>query len=181
MSSFNTQANPGAFVPLTDVFDTQLIRELDVNSDEFKEFLVRLRQSINDIAMVLNIKDSGYYVQQEFVNGQAYFPNDSYDSTTSKAPVLRQVFRKVIDFGALPNNTSKSVAHGLTITSGFRFTRLYGCASDPSTLFIPIPASAATDAEKVQLEVDTTNVIITTGSNMTGFTTTYVVLEYIKE
>ena len=73
MASYNTQAEPGAFVPLTDIFDSQAIQELDVNSDEFKEFLVRLRQSMNNIAMVLNIKDSGY----QFYTYSICSPNSS--------------------------------------------------------------------------------------------------------
>ena len=180
MASYNTQAEPGAFVPLTDIFDSQAIQELDVNSDEFKEFLVHLRQRTNNIAMVLNIKDSGYYPRTEFVNGQVYFPNPALDSTTSQSPVFRQVFRKVINFGALPNTGSTSVAHGLTITSGFTFTRIYGTATDPSTNFIPIPYAHPTAANNISLDVDTTNAIITTGSDRTGYTTTYVVIEYIK-
>ena len=113
MASFPDQLGPGAFVPLTDIFDSQHIYELEVGSPEFKEFLVRLRQSMNDIAMVLNIKDTGYYVDQEFVNGQAFFPNPALTSTTSQTPVLRQVFRKVINFGTLPNTGTTTVAHGI--------------------------------------------------------------------
>lgn len=180
MASYNTQAEPGAFVPLTDIFDSQRIYDIKVDSDEFKELLVRLRQSMNDMAMVLNIKDSGYYVEQEFVNGQIFFPDPALDSTTSQAPIFRQVFRKVINFGALPNTGATSVAHGLTITSGFSFTRIYGAASDPSTSFIPIPYAHPTAANNIAIDVDTTNVTITTGSDRTGYTTTYVVLEFIK-
>lgn len=179
--SFPNQLGPGAFLPTTDIFDVSRIYELDVNSQEFKEFLVRLRQSINDIALVVNVKDSGYYFDQEFVNGQAYFPNPSLSSTTSQNPVPRQVFRTVVNFGALPDTASKSVAHNLTIDSNFSFTRIYGTATNPSTSFIPIPYASPTGANAIEISVDATNVTITTGSNRTAYTTTYVVLEYIKQ
>ncbi len=173
--------DPGAFVPTTDIFDVQRIQELDVKSDEFKEFLVRLRQSVNDIAMVLNVKDTGFYSEEEYVNSQVFFPNPSLSSTSSQTPVERQVFRKVINFGTLPNTASTSVAHGITTDANFTFTRIYGAATDPSTSYIPIPYASSTAANSIEIAVDTTNIVITTGSNRSGFTTTYVVLEYIKQ
>lgn len=180
--SFPAQTNPGAFVPTTDNYDVQTIYNLNVNSREFKEFLVRLRQSINNIAMVLNIKDSGYYPLQEFVNGQVFFPDPTLSSSTPTAPVFRQVFRKIINFGGLPNTGTTSVAHGLTITSGFTFTRIYACASDiTGSDYIPIPYASPTDASNIELRVDATDVIITTGSDRTAFTVCYVVLEFIKQ
>lgn len=183
MASFPPQLGPGAFVPLTDIFDAQRIYDLEVGSDEFKEFLVRLRQSMNDIAMILNIKDTGYYVDQEFVNGQAFFPDPTLSSTTSQTPVLRQVFRTVVNFGTLPNTGTTTVAHGIDIVAAvaFTFTRIYGAATDPNTEFIPLPYASPTDADNIELSVDATNVIITTGSDRTAFTTTYVILEYIKQ
>lgn len=181
MASYQDQANPGAFVPLTDIFDTQAIYDLDPNSHEFKEFLVRLRQSMNDMAMVLNIKDSGYYVDQEFVNGQVFFPDPTLDSTTAQTPIYRQVFRKVIDFGALPNTALKSVAHGLTITTNYFFTRIYGTSKNPGTgFYIPIPFVDTVLANNIKITVNATNINITTAANYAGYTQTYIVLEFIK-
>lgn len=181
-SSYPSQLGPGAFVPTTDVFDTSAIYSLDVNSKEFKEFLVRLRQSINNIALSLNIRDAGYYVQTEFVNGQAFFPDPTLSSTTASTPVFRQVFRKVVNFGALPTTTTKTVAHGIDITTTFTFTRIYATASDTTGLtYLPIPYASATTADIIELDVDATNVNITTGKDQTAYDTCYVVLEYIKQ
>ncbi|TET06874.1 hypothetical protein E3J79_00755 [Candidatus Dependentiae bacterium] len=57
--------------------------------------------------MALNIKTSGYYSQEEFVNGKLFYPDYSrdyscVDSRISPPPTFRQVFRKTIDIGALP-------------------------------------------------------------------------------
>ena len=176
------QSNFGAFVPTTNVWDVSQIFSTEVDSPEFKELIVRLYQNINNIAMVLNIKDSAYYTLEEFLNGQIFFPNPALNSTTPQSPTFRQVFRKIVNFGTLPNNGSTSVAHNITITSGYSFTRIYATSTNNTqTSFIPIPFASPTDAENIKLEVTNTDVIITTAADMTAYTKTYVVLEYIKQ
>ncbi len=178
--SYSDAVGPGAFVPTTDIFDSRNIQDMNVNSQQFKEFLVHLRQSLNDMALVLNIKDSGFYALEEFVNGQIYFPNPALSSITAQQPEQRQVFRKVINFGALPNGT-KSVAHGITIDANTAITRMYAGATDPSTTFIPIPYASTTLVNNIELNANATHVNITTGIDRTGFTACYVVMEYIKQ
>jgi len=176
-----TQTNAGAFVPTNLIWDVQQLYSVDVNTPEFKELLVRLYQNINNIALVLNIKDSGYYTTEEFLNGQLFFPNPLTIGAGLENSVFRQVFRTVINFGPLPNATTKSVAHNLDINSGFSFTRIYGATSTPqATLFYPLPFASTTLNQTIQLTVDDTNINITTAINYVGFTTTYVVLEYLK-
>ncbi len=173
----------GAFVTTTNVWDLQQIQMVDVNSQEFKELLVRLYQNINNICIVLNIKDTGMYPMTEYVNGQLWFPNPNNSSATTAAanPIQRQVFRKVINFGALPNTATKSVAHGIICTAATSFTRIYATATDPvNKLYIPIPYASPVLANNIEINVDATNVNITTGSNRTAFTICYVVLEYIQ-
>ncbi len=173
--------NVGMFVPTTNIWDVAQLQSMDVNSPEFKELLLRLYQNVNTIALVLNRKDSALYDTSEFVNGQTYFPNPAFNSSTGSVPAPRQVFRLVINFGALPNTTTKSVAHGLTITSAYTFTRIYATASDTSGLnYIPIPYASPTLANSIELKVSSTDVTIITGSNRSNFNICYVVLEYIK-
>lgn len=169
----------GAFLPTTPIFDESKIREINVNGDEFKEFLVTLSQTINNICLISNIKDSGYYYQQEFTTGAVYFPNPNLSSTTAQKPIGRQVVRKVINFGALPNAGSTSVAHGLDISDPKSVVRLYGAATDAGTSWIPLPFASTTLNQNIQLEVDATNVIITTGIDRTGYEKCYVVIEYL--
>lgn len=171
--------NIGAFIPTTDIFD---IGHIDPKKPEFRELFVRLHQTVNDIALRLNISDAGYYVQEEFICGQVYFPNPALDDTTPQAPTYRQVFRKVINFGALPNTATKTVAHGIAPDSTFTFTRIYGAASDTTGLvYLPLPFASPTLAENIKLFADVTNVSITTGNNRAAYDVTYVVLEYIKQ
>lgn len=168
----------GAFVPSTQLWQ---IGEEDLKGDALKELIVRLYQQINLIAVVLNVKDTGLYPLEEFINGQQFFPNPAYDSTTGTNPAQRQVYRKVINFGALPNTGTTNVAHGLTITTGYTFTRIYGCTSDTAgSSYLPLPFASPTLVENIKLSVDATNVSITTGSDRTAYTVTYVILEYLK-
>lgn len=179
--SIPDQLNFGSFVPTTYIWDVAQLQQIDVTSPAFKELLVRLYQNINNIAISLNTRDAGYYVLQEFLNGQVYFPDPTLVPTTT-TPVVRQVFRFVVNFGALPNAGTKSVAHGLAVTTDWTFTRIYATASDTTNrVYIPIPYASPTLANNVELYVDSTNVTIVTGSNRSSFDTTYVVLEYIKQ
>ncbi len=172
----------GAFVPTTSVWDVAQLYQVEVTSPEFKELLVRLYQNINNIANILNLKDTGYYTTQEFVNGQSFFPNPALNSSTSTVATYRQVFRTTVNFGALPNTGTTSVPHNIPITAGFTFTRIYGAASDTvGNSYIPLPYIDATTGNNIELNVDATNVNIITTSDRTNYTVCYVVVEYLKQ
>lgn len=177
----NNSNTYGAFIPTTNIWDVTQLYSVDVNSPEFKELLVRLYQNINLISLTTNIKDSGYYDTNEFVNGQLFFPDPALNSTTSSQPAFRQVTRKVINFGALPNTATKSVAHTIGPNSSYSFTRIYATASDTTGLtYIPIPYASPVLANNIEINVDVTNVNITTGSNRSNYNITYVILEFLR-
>lgn len=171
---YPTQADIGAYVPTSEVFDPAQLNDIDINSSEFRDFLNILTRAVNDINLSLNIKDTGQYPLTEFINSQNFFPNPALSSFTSSAPILRNVFRKVINFGLLPDFGTTSVAHGIDVTAQYTFTRMYGCSSIPGASFVAIPN------QDIKLTADNTNVTIQTFSAYTGYTTTYVILEYIK-
>ena len=140
--------------------------ELPKDQDELRSELNDIYQAI---ASSVNNKIGGLYVPQEKVNSQQYF-----DSTNVQ--ILKEVYRMVVDFGALPNNTIKSVAHNIPgWNDKFRLTQAYGAATDPVALqALPLPNNG------ILLSVDSTNVNVTTTSNRTAFTATTIVLEYTK-
>jgi hypothetical protein len=179
----NQGTNFGSYVPATSVWDPSQLLEVDVTSPAFKELLVRMYQNLNLMAIVLNTKDSAIYGTQEFVNGQAFFPDPSLSSTSTKTTSarFRNVFRTVVNFGALPNAALKSVPHNIAITSSFTFTRIYGAASDTTGLtYISLPFVDSAGLDNIELEVDMADVNITTVSNRTNYNVTYVILEYLK-
>ena len=136
-----------------------------------------LRQELNDVLKkiinALNDKDIAHYNSIESVNGQKWLD-------TTDPQVFKNAFRKVIDFGALPNAATKTVAHGITWNPNTVFTRIYGTATRPSTVSIPIPYSSSVLAQNILLSVSTANVTITTAANFSVYSTCYVVLEYLQ-
>lgn len=140
---------------------------------EFQQFLPILDLLYKRIANSVNSKEGGLYSQEEVNAFMQYF--------TSTPNVFRPTYRKVIDFGALPNAGSKSVAHGITVTSTFRWVRIYGAATDPIGLTgISLDRSSPTLNENIKLDVDATNVTVTTAIDYSSYTASQVVLEYTK-
>lgn len=184
----NNIRNVGAFVPTTNVWDVQEVYNVDVTSPEFKELLVRLYQNLNNMSLSLNIRDAGYYVQTEFVNGQLYFADPTLNSLTPQQPIFRQVYRTTINFGALPNAGTKQVPHNIDSPStpipagsAITFTRIYGSSTDPiAQSYIPLPYASTVLANNIELFVDNEFVNVTTAVNYSAYTFTYIVVEYIK-
>jgi hypothetical protein len=174
----------GIFVPTTDIYDTSEIYDVDINSIEFRELLVRLYLNLNRMALVINAKESGVYDNTSpFINGQVFFPNPNLASVavsavTSQSP--RQVYRTVVNFGPLPNTGTTSQPHYINCNAGTTFTRIYATASDTTGFnYIPIPYASSTAANNIEINVDGTNVNIITGSNRSNFNICYVILEYL--
>ena len=164
MSSFT--GNPNNLLPQTYIIP-----------DDPQEKDLKIGQYLNDIATATNSKDSGIFDAVETITGQQFLP--LFGTQTASNATYRTVLRKVIDFGALPNATSKSVAHGITFGSTLSATKIYGAATSPSTAWIPLPFASPTLASNISLELNATNVIVTTGSNRTSFTRCFVVIEWI--
>lgn len=192
MAASNQQyQRAGSFVQTTQVWDQAQLEQVNVNSVEFKRLLVRLYQNVNQIALVLNTKETGAYYEQEFVTGSLFFPNpaNTLSSLMPIAPVERQVSRAVVNFGALPNTGLKSMPHQLSVGPQWTFVKIYGCATNPTLIptpspnqaFIPIPYVDATGviANNIELYVDQTNVNIQTAADYSAWTVTYVVIEWI--
>lgn len=174
----------GSFVPTTNIWaDAQRVATVELNSTEYRQLLVNLYQNVGLIATALNTKDTGYYNTSNFVNGQIFFPAPGLNSATQLRPTFRQVFRQVVNFGALPNAAAKSVAHNIPVTNIVTFTRIYATASDTTgNTYIPIPyVDVVTPGNNIQIDVDIANVTITTGVDYTNYGVCYVVLEYLKQ
>lgn len=168
-------------IPTTAVLDVSDVYSTEVTSPEFKELIVRLYQNFNMMLLAINDKDTGIYDTDEFITGQSFFSNPNLNSTTSSIATEREVYRKVINFESLPNATTKSTAHGITIDANVTFTRIYGASSNAAgTSFIPLPHSSTTLNKNVELIVTNTNVSVITGIDMSAYTRTYIVLEYIR-
>ena len=173
----NQLSRTGFYLPTTEQVDVSQIFHTDVTSPEFKELLVRLYQAFNTMAQQINLKDTGYYVEEEFLNSQLYFNSIGVNNSDR----LRNVFRLVVNVGALGAGVT-TIAHGLTPTTAWKFTRIYGCASKTTVAqaYYPLPYASSGGAANISLDVNATNVNITNNSGV-AFTNCYVVLEYVKE
>lgn len=87
------------------------------------------------------------------------------------------IYRKVIDFGTLPNSTDKLVNHNVSNIK--TLVKLRGMATDGSAL-IPIPHSNPNDnLTAVLISANATTIHIRTNSNRSKYTA-YVIMEYTK-
>lgn len=178
MARFN---QTGLFLPTTYVWDIAELKDIEANSIEFKELIVKLYQNMNSITTALNMKTTGYYDTNEFVTGNIYFPAPGLSSQTPQTPTFRQSYRQTVIFGALPNAGTTSVPHNIPVNSAFTFVDFYGASFDPTSLeSIPLPYASATLIDNIEMNADGTNVNITTSIDYSAFTNTIVVLEYLK-
>jgi len=147
--------------------ENQLPISIEIPQD-YAEFRHQFNTLYQRITASLNSKEGGLYVPDEKITNQQYF--DENDPQKNK-----NVYRMVLDFGSLPNSTSKSVIHGIDWNDDYRLTRAYGAATDINALEgLPIPNDG------ILLEINSTSAIITTTTDRSGFTETTVVIEYTK-
>lgn len=151
-------------------------------------FSTDLRNYLNLLTLTLNTKESGYYPQEEILNGQLFYPDyTNFVSSTSGNLQYRPIYRITVDTGALANAGTSTTPHGITFSPAlpaattFRATRIYGAATDPAThTMLPLPYASPTLNQNISVYLDTTNVYITTGINRSAFTLSQIVIEYIK-
>lgn len=168
------QQNTGSFVQQTPIFDVSQLYQVEVTSPEFKELLVRLYQQVNNVSIVLNNKESSYYIQEEFANSKLFFP-----TTGTNQLDLRGAFRKVLFTNNLPAGVT-ALNHAITIDANTSFVMIYGVANDTIGFnYYPLPFASAGGATNIELRATNTQVIITNNSGIV-FNVVYVVLEYLK-
>jgi len=160
-----------AYVP---VYDT-----VPETWEEGRQFLI---EHLKEITNAVNIRTIGWLLDEELLSGQQFIPSANANQE------YRSVFRKVIDFGALPNAGLKSVAHGITCDANFTLIDLWAAATQPPIVAppqafaaIPIPFSSPTLNENIKITMDNTNINITTAINYSTYTRVFVVCEYIQE
>ncbi len=119
---------------------------------------------------------------------QANFYNTGEQDTGKKwvGDGITPIFRKTIDFGALPNAAAKTVAHGLTAGTASgnmdlaKHARVVDvAASDPDAG----PPALALDQNHVnvtQAAIIGDDVSITTDADLTAYDQCYVTIEYCK-
>lgn len=154
----------------------------DAIPDEWQDARAFVVEQFKRLANAVNIREIGWFLDEELLSGKAFIPTiDQGGGATNQ--VFRQVLRKVIDFGMLPNAGTKTVPHGITFDSNFTLTFMTAAATDPVGFnALPIPYANPTALNTaISLSMDSTNVVITTGINLNNYTRCYVTIEYLQE
>jgi len=140
--------------------------EFPKDPDEFREKVYDVYQKIVN---AVNAKSGGLYIPVEKATSERYFEKNNTQQ-------FRNIYRMTIIFGALPNATSKSVPHNIIgWNNQYRLVHAYGAANDPADLeAIPIPN------QNILLTMNSTNVTVTTTTNLSNYTLSTIVLEYSK-
>lgn len=109
----------------------------------------------------------------------AYNPNYSLAEVDTGAKWINgeAIYKKTINFGAMPNNTQKTVAHGITNLG--KVIKMEGYAYNGNT-FLHIPHVATNDTYNLQISVNSTDISITDGADQSGYSESYITLYYTK-
>ena len=111
-------------------------------------------------------------------------PNVHYSSTEHVIGTWidgKPIYEISVDTGALPNNTSKSVAHGVSNMKSAKV--IIGSARNPNNgMKIPLPYvyKSGSSARCLQVYVDDTNITLVSMENMSGYTESEVTIQYNK-
>lgn len=162
----------GNYIPTTPRLDAS-------NFNELKALVTQLYEQLNYVALAVNSKSNGVYDDQETFAGKKILRNET--SQDASSPLYNEVYHKYIDFGALPNATTKNVAHNIKTGIGLTLFALYGGATDPTGTFsyLPLPYASPVLADNIEVWADGTNVYVKTGKNRTAYTRCKIVIEYI--
>lgn len=165
-------------VPTTPILDITNLKGKNLDSPEFRQFMIRLTQYLNLMARATNAKDDGEYSTAQTDNGQQF-----WSLIAGEQP--RAVNRIVIDFGALPNgtvSTTKAVNHNINFPPGSIWTRTFGQATNTTTgAGVQLSYSSPTLANNIEFNTTATQVIITVDATVdwSAYDTTYIYLEWI--
>lgn len=96
---------------------------------------------------------------------------------------LENVRVQMVEFGALPNATTKNVAHGIASLTLDKVIRVSGVADDGTTV-ISLPhadtVAATTITSAVELALTVTNITAITAVDKSAFTNCKMFIEYLQ-
>jgi len=139
---------------------------------------VYLKGFLDILGASINKRVEGTYGSIETMTGKKLIIDQNGEGIKEN-----EIFRKVIDCGALPVSGPKTVPHGIVTTENFKLIHLYGSAtsSGASALDRAIPIPYIDGNLSVKVDMDATNINLDTATGpYTGFATCFVVVEYIK-
>ena len=153
-----------------------VVSDITYTKDE-KDLQMNLYRKMQEVIAALNKKDTALYDLSESFSCGQWYVNAAINQE-------KGIYRKVIDFGALPNTVLKTVAHELNIdetgaiqpiTADWKIIIKNGMAFDPINI-IWYPISNPT----ISMEITTTDIEITTTADLSAYTECEIILLYTK-
>lgn len=90
----------------------------------------------------------------------------------------KTIYRKTIDFGALPNATGKTVAHGISGLA--KVIKMEGYAKNSNNVFQMLPYVPTHSGYLTNVHTDLTNIEMQSVGDLSGYTECYITLYYTK-
>lgn len=139
---------------------------------EFSQFLLKMSDYAREFAPAINQREICAYVANEIITGSTLFSD-------LESQNVRPVFRKVVQFGALPNTTSKSVPHEIDVMNTYQFIKILVIGNNPSATGTTPYATVLANKDS-RVDITLSNIVITTTADYSAFTVCSVILEYTK-
>ncbi len=136
------------------------------------------------LTITQNGKTLGEFTANQSTDTTINLESSSYSTSEVKTSATwidgKPIYKKTIDFGALPNASAKSVAHN--ITSIDHFVKVEGIAWTASKATVHLPfASPNQLAGAMSLLVTNIGIEISTGNDRREFANCYITLWYTKK
>lgn len=154
----------------------------DVVPEKWEDARAFLAEQLKKITNAVNSKEIGFFLDQELLSGKAFIPGVNIATDGGSSQQFRTVLRKVIDFGALPNSATKSVPHGIFFDANFTLIDMWISATDSINLLaFTLAYWSNSSPGSIILNMDNTNINVTTTSDYSAYTRSFVVCEYMQE
>ena len=172
---YATYTNNGTFIARSDFF-TNTSTTFTAPSNAKYIRITDLKNNINTIQLE---KGSSVTEYNSFQNLDGYEIYSTAEIRIGTWIDSKPLYRKVYNFGALPNNTSKSVA--LNISNLNEITSIRGICKNPNADFVtPIPIVFADGTNQLQVYVQSGQLSVYTSADRSSYTQSYIILEYTK-
>lgn len=134
------------------------------------------------LTIIQNGKTLGEFTANQSTDTTINLENSSYSTSEVKTNATwidgKPIYKKTIDFGSLPNNSTKNVAHGISNLGDVIDIR--GTAkSSWGTYQLPLVFSGSDVNYITNVSVDATNISMSNSADRSGFTA-YMTLWYTK-
>ena len=133
--------------------------------EEARPFLVEVLRKMSE---GVNIREIGWFLDEELLSGKAFIPGVTVPGNNPSE--FRQIFRKVIDTGALIAGAN-IVPHGIVFDTNFTLIQLWVSGTNTGTL-------TARTINGNDVVMDATNLVITSPQVFDG---SFCVCEYLLE